>query len=80
MTEIAQNEMIRKIVKDAVSEALQDVYQIDAATHYAHHMAISETLEMASHAKKTLVGAVVKGLLGAAFLGCLAYVWAHKGQ
>ncbi|MCL1939944.1 MAG: hypothetical protein FWG04_04720 [Desulfovibrionaceae bacterium] len=71
---------LKKAVKEAVSEALKSANLIDGPTHIAHHQAIAEALSMASHAKKTVVGAVVKGIMALLLLGCLAWVWGNRGQ
>ena len=75
-----QEDMIRKAVKEAVAEALKGANMIDGPTHIAHHQAINEALEMFSHAKKTFIGILVKGLAGLLVLGILAWVWGHRGQ
>ena len=73
-------EDIKAVVKEAVSEALKGANLIDGPTHIAHHQAIAEALNMASHAKKTVIGTVVKGVMALVLLGCLAWVWGNKVQ
>jgi len=75
----ANEAQIKKAVKEAVSEALKNANLIDGPTHIAHHQAIAEALSMASHAKKTVIGAVVKGVMALLLLGCLAWVWGSRG-
>ena len=66
---------IKAVVKEAVSEALNGANLIDGPKHIAHHLAIEEALKMASHAKKTFIGTVVKGVMALVLLGFLAWVW-----
>ena len=75
----AHEALIKKAVREAVSEALKGASLIDGPTHIAHHQAMAEALSMASHAKKTVVGVLVKGFMALLLLGCLAWAWGHRG-
>jgi len=71
-------DLLKRAVKEAVAEALKESSLIDGPTHIAHHQAMAEALSMVSHARKTLVGAVARGLVVLFFLGCLAWVWGQR--
>lgn len=73
------DEQIRTAVREAVSEALRGANLVDGPTHIAHHQAIEEFLVLTKHAKKTVIGGVVLGLLSLFLLGIAAWVAGHKG-
>jgi hypothetical protein len=56
-------------VTAAVTKALRDGSLIDGPTHIAHHQAIEEFLQLARHARKTVVGGLVMGVLALVVLG-----------
>ena len=72
-------DQIRDAVKEAVAEALKGANLIDGPTHIAHHQAMSEALNLMAHAKKTIVGSLVRGVMALLLLGCLAWVWSNRG-
>lgn len=73
-------DQIATIVRQAVREELRGANVIDGPTHIAHHQAIAEALGMVAHAKKTVIGTLVKGIMALLLLGCLAYVWGNRVQ
>ncbi len=69
---------LREAVKEAVAEALRGNNLIDGPTHIAHHQAIEEFLALTKHAKKTVIGSLVVGLLSLILLGLAAWVAGNK--
>ena len=53
---------VKEAAREAVADALRGANLIDGPTHIKHHQAIEEFLNLTLHAKKTVVGAVIKGL------------------
>ena len=76
----AGEERIAAVVKQAVREELAVANLVDGPTHIAHHQALAEALSMIAHAKKTLVGTLVRGLMALLLIGCLAWIWGNRGQ
>ncbi len=72
---------IKEAVKEAVAEALRGANLIDGPTHIAHHQAIEQFLGLTLHAKKTVIGALVKGLCWLILAGFAVWaaMQAHKG-
>ena len=66
------DEQIKQAVREAVSEALRGANLVDGPTHIAHHQAIEEFLVLTKHAKKTVIGGVVLGVLSLFLLGIAA--------
>ena len=59
----------KAVVREVLKEELCAANLIDGPTHVAHHQAIAEFLALAQHAKKTVVGAFVMGILALLVLG-----------
>ena len=72
-------ERMAAIIKQAVREELAGANLIDGPTHIAHHQAMAEALNLMAHAKKTIVGSLVRGVMALLLLGCLAWVWSNRG-
>lgn len=72
------DEQIKAAVREAVSEALRGANLVDGPTHIAHHQAIEEFLVLTKHAKKTVIGSLVVGVLSLLLLGIAAWVAGHK--
>ena len=66
-------EQIMAAVRGAVREELRGANLIDGPTHIAHHHALAEFLSLMKHAKKTMIGAFVLGLVGILLLGLAAW-------
>ena len=72
------DEQIKRAVREAVSDALRGANLVDGPTHIAHHQAIEEFLSLTKHAKKTVIGSLVVGVLFLLLLGIAAWVAGHK--
>jgi hypothetical protein len=75
----ASEERMAAIVKQAVREELAGANLVDGPTHIAHHQALAAALTLMEHAKKTVIGALVRGVMALLLLGCLAWVWNNRG-
>ncbi len=72
---------LKEAVKEAVAEALRGANLIDGPTHIAHHQAIEQFLHLTLHAKKTVIGALVKGMCWLLLAGFAVWaaMHAHRG-
>ena len=73
-------EAVKEAAREAVSEALRGANLIDGPTHIKHHQAIEEFLNLTLHAKKTVVGAVIKGLCWLLLAGFAVWAAMHVGN
>lgn len=65
---------IKEAVREAVCEALRGSNIVDGPTHIAHHQAIEEFLTLTKHAKKTVIGSLVLGVIALLLLGVASWV------
>lgn len=69
-----QISLIREAVAEAVRGELRGANLIDGPTHIQHHQAIAEFLALTRHAKKTVIGGFMLGLMALLLLGLAAWV------
>lgn len=79
-SEARLREAVKEAAREAVAEALRGANLIDGPTHIKHHQAIEEFLNLTLHAKKTVVGAVIKGLCWLLLAGFALWAALHVGN